>query len=161
MPSALQEWVQELSIMQQTVLVSAIRNEDGVGKDHPQKELLKWYRRCVLLSAFDKRALTSPYEEGGGNFTGPVADLDVAATRFIRSRDSMSLHYYGHAMHAFQIVGYKHPDPCTRQFWNRLYERMVHALHLFPETEEQMDSRLGDSKDGWEARMDKDGGCTS
>lgn len=161
MPSVLQDWVQGLPYMQQSVLISAVRNEDGVDKNHPQKDLLRWYRRCVLLSAFDGYALTSPHQEGGGNFTGPVEDLGKAVTDFIRSRDGMSLHYYGHAMHAFQILGYKHPDPEIRQFWNDVYVRMVHALHLFSESEQHMDARLGDTVEGWKAREDKDGGCTS
>lgn len=70
-----QEWVLEIPFMQQSVLFAAVRAPDGLRKDHPTKVLLRWYRRCVLLSAFDRRALTCPFEEGGGSFTGPFTLL--------------------------------------------------------------------------------------
>jgi hypothetical protein len=63
-------------------------------------------------------------------------------------------HYQLHFMHAVEIVGYKHPDPIIRMFWNRLYLRLVHDLHLWPETEDQLDSRLGDTRSGWLERAD-------
>lgn len=66
-----QEWVLEIPFMQQSVLFAAVRAPDGLRKDHPTKVLLRWYRRCILYSAFDRRALTSPFEKGGGSFTGP------------------------------------------------------------------------------------------
>lgn len=158
--SVLNDWVENLSMMQQSVLLSAIRNSDGVEKFHPSKMLLKWYRRCVLRSAFDGRTLTTPDEEGGGSFTGPVYSLGVAADDFVTARDGMSLHYYAHAMHAFEILGYKHPDLPTRAFWYSTYVRMAHALHLYPENERQMDLRLGDNIAGWEARNDSAATCS-
>src|SRR5262245_58332891 len=60
-----------LSIMMQSVLMSAVRAPDGIKKDHPVKVLMRWYRRCVLISAFDGEALIDPFVEGGGSFTGP------------------------------------------------------------------------------------------
>lgn len=70
---AQQEWVQHLTLMQQSVLFAAIRAPDGIRKDHPIKVLMRWYRRCILLSAFDGRTLLSPFEDGGGSFTGPFS----------------------------------------------------------------------------------------
>lgn len=160
MPSVLNDWVHDLKYMQQSVLLSAIRNSDGVEKFHPQKILLKWYRRCVLKSAFDGRELTKADEPGGGNFTGPVTDIDNALDHFLMARDGMSLHYFAHAMHAFEILGYKHPDDAIRHFWHRAYVRMAHALHLYPETEAQMDERLGDGMPGWMARNDPSATCS-
>jgi len=147
--------------MQQSVLLSAIRNADGIPKFHKQKQLLRWYRRCVLKSAFDGKELTSPFEEGGGSFTGPINDtLPKVLDDFIDSRDEMSFHYFMHAMHAFEILGYKHPVVSTREFWLEAYTRMVHCCHLWPETEEQMDSRLGDNEEGWKARNDPSSTCS-
>lgn len=161
MPSATQDWVTDLSIMQQSVLFSAVRNADGVAKHHPSKALIRWYRRCVLISAFDGKALTTPNAPGGGSFTGPVADIKAAADDFIVARDEMTLHYYAHAMHAFEIVGYHHPVPWIRAFWSAVYVRMCHALHMWPETKEQMDVRLGDTQEGWENREDPPGSCST
>jgi hypothetical protein len=53
------------------------------------------------------------------------------------------MHFVAHTMHAAEIVGYKHPDPDVRAWWIRLYRDMVLALHLNPETESQLDVRLG------------------
>jgi hypothetical protein len=159
--TVLQDWVCRLSFMQQSVLLSAIRNEDCVEKDDPSKGLIRWYRRCVLISAFDRRALIDPTTPGGGSFTGPIDDIKAAADAFIRRRDAMSLHYYAHAMHAFQIVGYKHPISTIAAFWESVYVRMAHVLHLFPEKARELDARLGDDIDGWKAREDEAGGCST
>ena len=59
-----QDWVNSISLMQQTVLLSAIRGCDGISKRHKSKALVKWYRRCILISAFDGRTQTTPYEPG-------------------------------------------------------------------------------------------------
>lgn len=160
---ATQDWLDGLSIMQQSVLLSAIRGMDGMRKFHEAKHVIRFYRRCVLVSAFDGRPLLNPYEGGGGSFTGPWP-LDIteqsAADAFMNSRDEMPLHYYGHFMHGAQIIGYKHPDKFAREFFYGLYHRMVHALHLWPESEHDMDKRLSDDPAGWEAREDPSACCS-
>jgi hypothetical protein len=174
-----QRWVNDLTFMQQSVLLSAIRGCDGLPKRHKSKALVKWYRRCILLSAFDGVALTDPFEPGGGSFTGPIAELPqdlFMSTRkehdlkcsilqnisddFVDSRDELPYHYTTHFMHAAEIVGYKHPDEQIREFWIEIYERLVKALHTWPETEAQMDKRLGDNMDGWVARNDRSTSCS-
>ncbi len=164
---AQQDWVCRLTIMQQSVLFAAIRNADGVPKRHPSKGLLRWYRRCVLLSAFDSRALSTPNEPGGGSFTGTLSNdssnpwsLEQAADYFVDARDEMTLHYYAHAMHAFEIVGFKHPDIHTREFWRGVYVRLCEALHMHPETEPEMDRRLGDIEALWQERNDPSSVCS-
>lgn len=160
MTSVLQNWVMGLSFMQQSVLLSAMRNADGVAKRHPSKDLVRWFRRCVVVSAFDGRALLTPDEPGGGSYTGPVNNLPKAVDAFIDARDEMSLHYFAHFAHAAEIIGYKHPDATIRFFWYEVYCRMVHALHMWPELEEQMDARLGDNAEGWMARNDPSSTCS-
>lgn len=160
MPSVLNDWMHDISFMQQAVLLAMVRNADGIGKHHPQKELIKWYRRCILKSAFDQAQLWSPTTPGGGSFTGPVADIEAALDQFIWARDEMTLHYFLHAMHAFQILGYHYPLEEHREFWHRAYMRMVDACHLMPESKELMDMRLSDNPDEWMAREDCMGGCT-
>lgn len=66
-----QPWVLHIPMMQQSVLFAAIRAPDGLRKNHPVKVLMRWFRRCILMSAFDKDALTDPFAPGGGSFTGP------------------------------------------------------------------------------------------
>lgn len=173
MPSVTQDWVQDLTMMQQSVLLTAVRGPDGIQKYSPTKYLLRWYRRCVLLSAMDGRVLTDPYEENGGSFTGPSfdgfgsysgnpvaiaehfdTDLDNLVGAYLRQLDELPHHFQLHFMHATEILGYKHPDSLIRAFWLRTYHRLVHDMHLWPETEEQMDARLGDNREAWLERND-------
>src|SRR5690606_1349351 len=58
--SVLQNWLMELPLMQQTVLLTAIRGPDGLAKYHPVKKVLRWFRRCILLSAMDKKIINHP-----------------------------------------------------------------------------------------------------
>lgn len=164
--NVLQEWVGAISMMQQTVLLTAIRGPDN----HPKygggaKMLLRWYRRCVLLSAMDGRVLQDPIEPNGGSFTGPSLEgedpedpweerMQVHVNDYMRQLDALPHHYQMHFMHAVEILGYKHPVVRTRFFWNRLYVRLAHDLHLWPETEAQLDERLGDTRSGWLKRAD-------
>ncbi len=74
-----QPWVHALPFMQQTVLLTAVRGPDGIAKYHPSKFLLRWFRRCMLLSAMDGKALTNPYDNNGGSFTGPSFDAGPLA----------------------------------------------------------------------------------
>ena len=186
--SALQDWVFEIPQMQQSVLMSGIRGMDGLAKKHPAKALIKFYRRSILVSAFDGKAILTPYNadgETGGEFTGPSINIfkdhngnDVLydgddfvsfeewpkamkpiVNNFLLGRDEMPLHYYTHMMHSFQIVGFKHPDTKIRLFWRDIYWRMVYALHLWPESEQDMDKRLGDDETNWRARSDEAGSC--
>lgn len=172
MSSVLQDWVADLPMMQQTVLLTAVRGPDNLPKYHPTKWLLRWYRRCILLSALDGKVLTDPLEPNGGSFTGPslqqfLVDGPIyqgdwcqalhaeVVTPYIRSLDEVPHHFQMHLMHATEIVGYKHPDEhLIRPWWANVYERLVHDMHLWPETEEQLDQRLGDSRAGWLARGD-------
>ena len=152
--TVLQEWVSDLTFMQQSVLIAAVRGPDGIKKDHPVKVLCRWLRRCFLLSAFDRKALLDPYAPGGGSFTGPcrtdeVTGLDHAIELYFRSIDELPHHFQLHLMHAAEILGYKHPDELVKNWWNEFYLKIVNDAHLMPETEERMDYRLGDKEKQW------------
>ena len=206
--SVLQPWVTELPLMQQTVLLTAIRGPDGTPKYGNVKMLLRWYRRCVLFSAMDRTILGNPYSDNGGSFTGPSisktllgnkvhdklqeqegpnnayfegctpwdrvqrmdlnelagfaeehlggweALMDEVVGNYLRELDALPHHFQLHFLHAAQILGYKHEEPRIRNWWRKTYERLVHDMHLWPETEEQMDARLGDNREQWLARND-------
>lgn len=146
--------------MQQSVLITAVRGPDGLPKDHISKLLLRWLRRCILFSAMDRRELLTPYETGGGSFTGPSIpppqtigewgdDMQDLVTDYLRRVDEMPHHFQLHFMHAAEILGYKHPIPGTRLFWHKTYLRIVNDARLEPESEARMDWRLGDSREQW------------
>jgi hypothetical protein len=145
MKSVLQQWVTELPFMQQTVLLSAIRGPDGLGKNHSVRETIRWYRRCVLLSAFTGNPINDMYEAGGGSFMGPVSvtrSSDKVIKSYFEHFDELPLHFHMHMLEAAEIVGYKHPVDSIRMFWNEFYNKGVSVLHFYPETHEQLDKRL-------------------
>lgn len=147
-----QDWVQTLTFMQQSVLLTSIRGPDGMKKDHVSKLLIRWLRRCILISALDRKIFTDPHEEGGGSFTGPMPEgLDVMQVLddYLRHVDEIPHHFQLHFMHAAEILGYKHPEPHIRVGWKRIYHRLVNDMHLYPEPEEAMDKRLGDNRKNW------------
>jgi hypothetical protein len=203
--SVVQGWVSRIPLMQQTVLLTAIRGPDGSPKYGPTKLLVRWLRRCVLLGSFERRPFKTPYDVGGGSFTGPSMPRNavelILATRggsqtydprrdflpaghphrpsdeaiaaefervdgdwtpymngvvdqYLRELDALPHHFQLHLMHAVEILGYKHPDERVRGWWFKTYERLAHDMHLWPETEAQLDQRLGDSREGWLARND-------
>jgi hypothetical protein len=165
MTCVLQTWVQDLSMMQQTVLLTVLRGPDGTVKYLPVKYLLRWYRRCVLLSAMSGEVITDPIDTRGGSFCGPSlvgdTDLDPWQDRmqehvndYIRSLDALPHHFQLHFMHAVEIVGYKHPDAVIAMFWLQVYKRVVNDMHLHPESEAELDERLGDTRAGWLKRAD-------
>jgi hypothetical protein len=170
-----QPWVMEIPLMQQSVLFAAIRAPDGIRKNHPVKVLMRWFRRCVVLSAFDKRALTDPFEPGGGSFTGPFerhhaeaayhrsihpadwmqaqeAFFDNLRGVYLDSVDELPHHFQLHFMHAAQIVGVHHFDADIRKWWNDFYFMIVADAHLLPEPPEEMNMRLSDNSAEWRAR---------
>lgn len=174
--SVLQSWVQQLTFMQQSVLIAAVRGPDGIRKDHSIKVLCRWFRRCILLSAFERQTLTDPYSKNGGSFTGPsmpeselerICDghslqhcdegcfpwwwkaMNKRSNEYLRYVDELPHHFQLHWMHAAEILGYKHPDYWIRRWWGLFYQDIVKDAHLFPETVEQMDKRLGDFEEHW------------
>jgi len=115
-------------------------------------------RRSFLLSAFEGEAILDPYTPGGGSFTGPcknetVKDIDHALELYLRSVDELPHHFQLHFMHAAEILGYKHPDSAALRWWNKCYLELVNDMHLFPESEAEMDKRLGDNEESWRARQ--------
>lgn len=153
MSSVLQPWVTGLSMMQQTVLLTAIRGCDAVPKRHVSKYLLRWLRRCVLFSALDGLVLGDPRDPRGGNFTGPIpADktLDQLADDFLNDVDAVPHHFQMHLYHAAEILGYKYPKHEIAVFWRSFYFKAAKALHMHPESADEMDFRLGDSKAQWQ-----------
>lgn len=165
MKSVIQPWVMELPLMQQTVLLTAIRGPDGTQKYGPTKMLLRWYRRCVLYSAMDQRIIEDPVDTGGGSFTGPSCKTTVdepfwqphmskVVDEYLQAVDGIPHHFQLHFIHAAEIVGYKHDIPHIRRWWHAVYLRLVNDMHLHPETEAELDERLGDSREGWLKRAD-------
>jgi hypothetical protein len=141
------EWCLSLPVQQQSVLFLAGRGPDGIAKVHPCKPIVIAYRASVFVAAKYGRLLR--WGERADTFMSldVFADDDkwhAAVQTFFDHHDNLPKHYIAHLMHGAQILGYKHPDERFRDRWSRFYFALVDALHLHPETEAQMDERLGD-----------------
>ena len=154
-----QSWTHKLTIMQQSVLIAAVRGPDGIHKNHVSKLLCRWLRRCVLRLAFTDEILTNPVSLGGGSFTGPSvqehpnrdwqSSMDVVITDYLSTVDEIPHHFQLHFMHAAEILGYKHPDEAIGSWWRHTYYKLANDMHLAPESEAVMDVRLGDNEKSW------------
>lgn len=148
MASVLQPWVMDLPHLQQGVLLGAIRGPDGLPKEHPAKRILRWYRRCILFSAYmNGVALTDPYtDDRGGSFTGPWprdTDFEQVVQNFLHALDECNIHFIMHLLHGVQVMGHKYPHPRIRGEWELFYLRLADAFHLEPENQETFEKRLG------------------
>jgi hypothetical protein len=150
--NVLQKWVESLTLMQQTMLITAMRGADTLSKHHLSKYLIRWYRRCVLVSAFDRCTLDNPDDLRGGSFMGPIGEksLDELASAYLQSVDELPFHFHLHLVHASEILGYKHPNRKIRDWWHSFYLAAVRDMHLHPESEAELDARLGDNLDQWQ-----------
>jgi hypothetical protein len=77
-------------------------------------------------------------------FIEKVSDEELLTRfhEFRRSTDHYPHHYVMHLVHCIEIVGYKHPVERTRELWLGFYLALCRALHVNPETEQQLDDRL-------------------
>jgi len=143
-----QDWLFALTMQQQSVLVLACRGPDGVAKFHPVKPIVARYRATVLKAAYLGRAMR--VDEGDDTTFMTLIDFSndehwiAMCQSFFDNVDEAPHHYYMHLLHGAQIIGYKHPMETFRHRWGEFYARCCRDLHLYPESEEQMDKRLGD-----------------
>lgn len=133
MRSVLQDWVMNLGLRHQGVLVSCIRGCDNVPKEDPSKTLMRALRSVILHS----------FNQTPSAFIDFV-DSDVLRERMVAvlsSLDHYPVHYIMHVLHATEIVAYKSPEATD---WLWFYEKLCKCFHVKPETEEQLDARLGE-----------------
>lgn len=131
----LQEWAWELPLMQQTVLLCALRGPDGVQKDSPAKRVVRYFRRAVLHNARPLAESDFMEEANLGRW------LDIT-TDFFADTDRYPAHFLLHLYHAAEILGYKHPDAETMGRWALFYKRACDAFHMRVELESELDARL-------------------
>jgi hypothetical protein len=136
--SILQEWVMELGLRHQGVLLGAIRGCDTVPKEDPAKHLVRCLRAEVLNAHCGDAAKAKTFMEG-------VTDAELRKRMddfFKYGFDHYPNHYVIHFLHAAEILGYKHESIVRCGIWREFYLRFVKKLHLSPETEAQLDERL-------------------
>lgn len=141
------EWCTALPLQMQSVLFLAGRGPDGAIKHHPCKAIHVAYRGCVFLAGKYGRELRWGEKADSFMSLDGFADdewWDSMVRCFFDSNGDLAHHYLLHFYHGAEILGYKHPDPRYRARWHGFYLRACEAMHINPETEAQMDERLGD-----------------
>lgn len=138
MNSILKDWVMELGIRHQGVLLSAVRGCDTAAK-HDWSKLIVRALRSEILNAHCGDAMKA------SSFLSPLSPVNLNkafVNLFYNGFDHYPNHYVMHLVHAIEILGYKHPDEDLRYEYNLAYQKFIKKLHLNPETEEQLDIRL-------------------
>jgi hypothetical protein len=143
MRSVLQPWVETLGLRHQGVLMSCVRGCDNVPKNDATKLLARCLRATMLVS-FDPKP---------SSFIEHVDDDELGRrmAAVLKNHDHYPVHYLLHLLHGAEIVGYKHPDPGLRRHWRWFYVNLANCFHLFPETEYDLDERLGACEDKFAA----------
>jgi hypothetical protein len=139
--SILHGWVTDLPLRHQGVLLAAVRGCDGQPKENSAKPLVRALRHAFMHCA-DAREVDQPSSFMASSFS--EADL----TGFLRNWDQYPMHFIQHLMHACQVIGYKHPSTDKGYIFRVAYQRIVRKLHLYPESEANMDVRLMEDRIG-------------
>ncbi len=135
MNQALQEWMDELSVKKQTVMLMALRGPD-VGMSKELKPLIRFIRSIVLINADPTK-----------NFMQNVDFMTIKEMEHQNPAviDALPGHVIHHLCLALQVIGYDHPDTDIRTKALSTYKDIGHVLALVPMNEKQYRSRLRDN----------------
>jgi hypothetical protein len=139
MKSVLQDWVMELPLREQGVLLTGIRGCDLTPKypfSSPERVLVAFLRYCVMNPA-DPREVDIP----GAFFQSQPPEKGKAS-----ELGHYPQHWYSHLMHCFEVIGYRHPDDNLSFTALHIYHKLVSNMHLNPETKGQMIARLSEDR---------------
>lgn len=133
----LQDWVGDLPLQMQGVLVCALRGPDNAPKECTAKEITRALRSVVMNKArpFDERNSFC----GDGSYRVSPEVL----RSFFRDHDQYPHHWYMHLVHAAEIVGYSHTVQLVSAFWLQVYYKACEDLHMKPEDFQTFWDRLG------------------
>lgn len=131
-----QPWTWQLSWKEQTVLLSALRGCDNIGKHDVSKKIVRKIRKTVLQNAGTEQAEF---------MSADITEKEVYD--FSKNIDAYPVHFLLHLIHASEVIGYCHPDMKIKTFFQNFYDTMVNAFHMKPETEAEMHKRLEDGTD--------------
>lgn len=150
MKSVLQDWVMELPLRQQGVLVIALRGPDGVRKEDPAKPLVRTIRGLVMNAG----RTGVPMKPGVMWRDDPfmtihtICDMELwgdVTKAFFDQWDAYNVHFLQHLAHAYAVIGINYPH--DESFKNRafaFYDRCCKKLHMHREEPEEIVYRLRD-----------------
>ena len=151
MISVLQDWVMNLGLRHQGVLVSAMRGCDVAPRHDPSKIIQRLLRGSILIPHVGKYGNPKTYM----CIEDDVNKWWEYANAFLRNWDHYPNHYLIHFIHATEIIGYKGPinSPTFSDRWKMFYWQSCQALHFTPETEEHLDNRLNANEEEFFAQQ--------
>lgn len=134
----------ELPLRCQGTLLTGIRGCDLTPKyplDAPERGLVAFLRFCVMNPA-------DPREVG---ITGAFFDREPPSAWKASQLGHYPQHWYSHLMHCYEVIAYCYPKgapdgPRIRAEACRIYFKLVHNLHLRPESEAEMLERLTEDR---------------
>lgn len=129
----LQEWISEIPLKMQTVLVLGTRGPD-THRAPELKALVRWLRGNVFLPADPD----NPDFMLAGD-PPPIIEKSPIA----RELEFVTQHYYAHIMHSLEVVAYCHPEWEVRAVAMGRYEQLANLFHLRIETYADFHNRLG------------------
>lgn len=132
--SVVKDWVTDLPLRMQGVLMSSVRGCDSVPKQDGAKHLQRAYRGLILNTPAKKPSSFIDYVSGN--------DLGMRMRAVLDDHDHYPVHYVLHLMHSVEIIGYFYPEPEQRARWEWFYKAMCSEFHLNPETKEQLIARM-------------------
>lgn len=141
------EWMTQLGMQQQSVLMLGARGPDGIAKIHPCKDVVRAYRGTVFKAAKYGRLLD--WGEKADSFMsldllGNFSEWRQVVRNYFNVVDELPHHYHSHLLHGAQILGYKHPMMSFKAAWNFFYMTACDDAHMNAESEQEMDARLSD-----------------
>lgn len=142
MSTVLLPWVQQLPWKMQSVLLSGLRGPDTNGGEE-LKKITRWMRQVTQHNADPNHTY----------MRAPEAPSIDDAKLWQEIEYSTTWHYFGHLLHALEIIGYSEVRDGTqastphRRFATYWYHRLVEHMHLRVELAEVMKERLADKVD--------------
>jgi hypothetical protein len=135
----------KLALREQGTLLTAVRGCDNEPKQwtergvsySPGRRLTAFIRWCFMVPA-DVREVDS--QEGAFMMSEPPHPFK--ASEF----GHLPQHWYSHAMHALEVIAYRHPNTDVADKAYALYKTMVHNMHLNVEQLTSMSLRLSEDR---------------
>jgi hypothetical protein len=142
--SVLQDWVMRLPLREQGTLLTAVRGCD----DEPKQWISTGFAESPgrRLTAFIRWAFMNPADPREIDISGAFFQSTPPEPFRPSEFGHLPQHWYAHAMHALEVIGYRCPHGETAATARQLYGRMVRNLHLNPETCDQMAERLSEDR---------------
>lgn len=136
----LREWVTNLPLREQGTLLTGLRGCDLAPKnpvDSVERQLTA-YLRWVTCNPHDEREV--------GLVPGAFMQMNPPSEWKTSMLEHYPLHWVIHLMHAYEVVGYRHPDTAERSKALKVYLKIVRELHLEPEPRLLMIDRLSEDR---------------